>query len=112
MCLCSLLARVCNEAFHHAQTGPSRLLERIVSKMREFVEADGTRLIVGLQVSDDRLIQHLQAERVAFVAFDGAETCSALYGAHWTPDGHKPVAERLLERLSENNVAKMDGVSR
>src|ERR1700688_2960653 len=82
------------------------MLERIVSKMREFVEAHGARLIVGLQASDDRLIQHLQAERIAFVAFDGAETFSDLYGAHWTPDGHKLVAERLLELLSESNVAK------
>jgi len=86
--------------------------ERILSKMREFVEAHGARLIVGLQVSDDRLIQHLQAGRIAFVTFDGAETYSNLYGAHWTPDGHKLVAERLLGLLTEDNVAKMDGISR
>jgi hypothetical protein len=59
-----------------------QMLKRIVSKMREFVEAHGARLTIALQVSDDRLIQHLQAERVPFVAFDGAETCSGLYGAH------------------------------
>jgi hypothetical protein len=86
--------------------------ERILSQMREFVEAHGARLIVGLQVSDDRLIQHLQAGRIAFVTFDGAETYSNLHGAHWTPDGHKLVAERLLGLLTEDNVAKMDGVSR
>jgi hypothetical protein len=44
--------------------------------MREFVEARGAKLIVGLQLSDDKLIQHLQAERIPFVIFDGAETYS------------------------------------
>jgi hypothetical protein len=109
------LARVVVFAYveiRHRQVYVPDPTERIVSKMREFVEAHGARLIVGLQVSDDRLIQHLQAERIPFVTFDGAETYSNLYGAHWTPAGHRLVAERLLGLLSENNLAKVDGVSR
>jgi GDSL-like Lipase/Acylhydrolase family len=86
--------------------------ERIISKMREFVEARGARLIVGLQLSDEKLIQHLQAEQIPFVTFDGAEAYSNLYGAHWTPGGHRLVAERLLGLLSENNIAQIDNVSR
>jgi hypothetical protein len=86
--------------------------ERIVSKMRGFVETHGAKLIVGLQASDDKLIQHLQAERIPFVAFDGAEAYSNLHGAHWTPAGHKLVAERLLGLLSENNIAQANSVSR
>lgn len=74
--------------------------ERLVSKMREFVEARGAKLLVGLQLRDDRLVRHLQAERIPFVTFDGAEAYPKVYGAHWTPDGHKLVAERLLELLS------------
>ena len=76
--------------------------------MRRFVEARGARLMVGLQSSDEKLVEHLQAERVPFVAFDGAESYSHLYGAHWTPDGHGLVAERLLRRLSENNITRID----
>jgi GDSL-like Lipase/Acylhydrolase family len=86
--------------------------ERIISKMREFVEARGARLVVGLQYNDDKLVHHLQAERIPSVTFDGAETYSNLYGAHWTPDGHRLVAERLSWLLSENNIAQMDSVSR
>jgi hypothetical protein len=86
--------------------------ERLVSRMREFVEARGAKLIVRLQLSDDKLIQHLQAERIPFVIFDGAETYSDRYGAHWTPDGHKLVAERLLGLLSENNITQVDNLSR
>lgn len=86
--------------------------ELLVSKMREFVQAHGARLIVGLQSSDARLIQHLQAERIPFVTFDGAESYPGMYGAHWTPAGHRLVAERLLGLLAEENIAKADSVSR
>ena len=86
--------------------------EQLVSNIREFVEAHGARLIVGLQLSDGKLIQHLRAERIPFVTFDGAEAYSDHYGAHWTPRGHKLVAERLLELLSENNLTQTDNLSR
>ena len=60
----------------------------------------------------DKLIQHLHAERIPFVTFDGAETYSPLYGGHWTPAGQKLVAERLSGLLSETHVGKADNVSR
>src|SRR5690242_20154725 len=34
--------------------------EQLVDKMRDFVQARGARLVVGLQTSDDKLIQHLR----------------------------------------------------
>jgi hypothetical protein len=86
--------------------------ERLVSRIREFVETHGARLIVGLQSSDDKLIQHLTAERIPFVSFDGAEAYSSLHGAHWTPAGHSLVAERVLGLLSENNMVRVDRAPR
>jgi hypothetical protein len=80
--------------------------------MHEFVEAHAARLVVGLQTSDDKLIQHLHAQRIPFVTFDGAETYSPLYGGHWTPAGQKLAAERLSGLLSEIRVGKEDSVSR
>ena len=109
------LARVVAFAYveiRHPQVYVPDPTERIVSKIREFVEGHGARLIVGLQFGDDKLIQHLRAERIPFVAFNGAEAYSDLYGAHWTPAGHRLVAERLLELLSENNIVQLDNVSR
>jgi len=85
---------------------------RLVSKTREFVEAHGARLMVGLQRSDDKLIQHLQAQRIPFVTFNDAEANSDRFGAHWTPAGHKLVAERLLRLLSENNVIRTENLLR
>ena len=109
------LARVAAFAYveiRHPQLYVPDPTEKIVSKMREFVEAHGARLIVGLQSSDDKLIQHLRSEQVPFVAFDGAETYSNLFGAHWTPAGHKLVAQRLLGLLSDTNIVRADGASR
>ena len=109
------LARVVAFAYveiRHPQLYVPDPTERIVSKIREFVEAHGARLIVGLQLSDGKLIQLLQAERIPFVTFDGAEAYSDRHGAHWTPAGHRLVAERLLGLLSENNIARVDNVSR
>ena len=79
--------------------------ERLVGKLRDFVQAKGARFLVGLQYRDPDLMRYLQAERIPFVSFDGAEFYpGAAEGAHWTPDGHKLVAERVLGLLSENNV--------
>jgi hypothetical protein len=85
--------------------------ERLVGKIRDFVEANGAKFLVGLQYSDPELIRHLQANRIPFVTFDGAAFYpSAAAGAHWTPDGHKLVAERVLGLLSENGIAKARSV--
>ena len=109
------LARVVAFAYveiRHPQLYVPDPTERIISKMREFVEAHGARLLVGLQYSDAKLIQHLQTERIPFVTFDGAESYSSRYGSHWTPAGHELVAERLLALLSDNHLAGVENVSR
>jgi lysophospholipase L1-like esterase len=81
--------------------------ERLVSKIRDFVEANGAKFLVGLQYRDPELMRHLQANRIPFVTFDGAAFYpGASFGTHWTPDGHKLVAERVLGLLSENKIAQ------
>jgi hypothetical protein len=82
--------------------------ERLVDKMREFVEANGARFLVGLQATDAELVRHLQASRIPFVTFDEAEIYPGALGGHWTPDGQKLVAERLFGLLAENKVIPAD----
>ena len=56
---------------------------------------------------DPELMRHLQAEQIPFVSFDGAEFYpGAAAGAHWTPAGHKLVADRILGLLSANNIVQ------
>ena len=79
--------------------------ERLIDKIKEFVEANGARFLVGLQTTDESLAHHLQATHVPFAAFDGADAYpGAASGAHWTPQGHKFVAEKLYDLLSANGV--------
>jgi hypothetical protein len=85
--------------------------ERLVSQIRDFVEANGAKFLVGLQYSDPELIRYLQANKIPFVTFDGAAFYpSPSAGAHWTPEGHKLVAERVLGLLSENNIIRGGGL--
>jgi len=81
--------------------------EKIISKIREFVEANGARLMVGIQssVDDQSLIPYLRTNRIPFVSLAGADYIKGKgWGPHWTPDGQKDVAERILGMLVQNGV--------
>lgn len=86
--------------------------EQLVDKIRDFLQARGARLVVGLQTRDEKLIQHLTDKDIPFVAFDGAEAYPRDFGSHWTPAGHRTVAERLSKFLSENNIVQVGSSSR
>jgi hypothetical protein len=81
--------------------------ERLVGMIRDFVEANGAKFLVGLQYDDPELVRYLQAGGIPFVSFDGAAFYpGAAAGTHWTPEGHQLVAERVLGLLSDNNVVQ------
>ncbi len=108
------LARLVTAAYveiRHRQRWVPDPTERLLGKIRGFVEARGARLLVGLQHGDDKLIQYLQAERIPFVTLDGAEAYPGRTGAHWTPAGHRLVADRLMGLLTENNIAEANKAS-
>jgi hypothetical protein len=103
----SLLARVAVynyiDLVHPAIDVPDPT-EKLVDKIREFVEAHGARLVVGLQARDDKLSKQLEAEHVPFVVFDGADAYPDPSGAHWTPNGQKLVADRMYDLLAANGL--------
>jgi hypothetical protein len=79
--------------------------ERLVDKIKEYVEANGAKFLVGMQTTDASLVRHLEAKHIPFVTFDGAEAYpGAGVGGHWTPEGHKFVSERLFGLLSANHL--------
>jgi hypothetical protein len=81
--------------------------ERLVGKIRDYVEANGAKFLVGLQYTDPDLVRYLQASGIPFVAFDGAAFYpGAAAGTHWTPEGHKLVADRVLGLLTENKIVQ------
>ena len=80
--------------------------EKLVGKMREFVEGNGGKFLVGIQYHDDALVSYLEQNRIPFVKLEGADAYSAEmgWGPHWTPKGQRDVAERILRLLSANNI--------
>lgn len=75
--------------------------ERLVDKIRQYVEANGARFLVGVETTDAGLGRYLATHHIPSVTFDGAPVYpGASIGGHWTPDGHKVVAERLAVLMS------------
>lgn len=103
----SLLARVAVynyiDLVHPAIAVPDPT-EKLVDKIRQFVEAHGAKLVVGLQANDRKLSRQLEAEHVPFVSFDGAEAYSDPSGAHWTPKGQRLVADRMYDLLAQQGL--------
>jgi hypothetical protein len=104
----SWLVRLVNAVYlklHHPLLQVPDPTERLVDAIREFVEANGAKFLVGLQNTDAALVRHLQAKHIPFVTTEGAATYPGVRaGGHWTPEGNRFVAERLIGLLSANGV--------
>jgi hypothetical protein len=81
--------------------------EKLVGKVREFVEGNGAKLFVGIQNHDDALVAYLKQNSIPFVGLEGAAFYTeGGWGPHWRPDGHRLVADRLMGLLTANGVAR------
>jgi hypothetical protein len=80
--------------------------EKLVLKIRDFVEGNGGKFMVGIQWHDEALYRYLEANRIPFVKLDGADSIKEKnsWGPHWTPAGQKDVAERIYGMLAANKV--------
>jgi lysophospholipase L1-like esterase len=74
--------------------------ERLVGKIRDFVDAHGAKLLVALQSTDERLVDRLKAERIPYVALDGAPAYGIEHGSHFTPEGHEFASRRLFDLIN------------
>ncbi|MEO8321678.1 MAG: hypothetical protein ABJA75_14490 [Bradyrhizobium sp.] len=111
----SWLVRLANAVYlklRHPKLQVPDPTERPVDAIREFVETNGARFLVGLQTTDQALVRHLEATHIPFVAFDGAAAHpGASVGGHWTPEGQKLVAERLIGLLSRNSAVPASNIT-
>jgi hypothetical protein len=79
--------------------------EKLVGMIREFVEGNRAKFLVGIQSRDDALANYLTANRIPFAKLEGAAFYTeGGFGPHWRPEGHQFVAERLLALLSASNI--------
>ncbi len=77
--------------------------EHLIGMMREFVESQGAKFLVGLQYREPALEAMLSAQKIPYATFEGAEHYFG-DGDHWTPKGHADVANRLMTLFVENGV--------
>ena len=87
--------------------------EKLVGKIREFVEGNGGKFLVGIQYHDKAMVEYLQANRIPFASLEEADAYPSNigFGPHWTPEGQKFVADRMLSLLSDNNIVRHDAAS-
>jgi hypothetical protein len=79
--------------------------EKLVGKIHEFVEKSGAKFMVGIQNHDDALAAYLEAKRIPFAKLQGAPFYTqGGMGPHWTAEGAKVVADRLLAMMTANGV--------
>jgi len=79
--------------------------EKLVGKIREFVEGNGARFFVAIQQHDAALASYLEAKAIPFAKLEGAPHYTAGWGPHWTPEGHQIVADRIFQMLAANHIA-------
>ena len=77
--------------------------DRLVVMMRDLVQSRGAKFLVGLQSHDPAMEALLDAQEIPYTRFDEAEVYPA-WGNHWTPAGHRFVAERLKALLSRHGA--------
>jgi hypothetical protein len=80
--------------------------ERLVTMMRDFVQARGAKFLVGEQKRehDPKLAPFLDAQGIPNTPFDAAESFDD-FGFHWTPKGHVYVADALQALFARSGIA-------
>jgi hypothetical protein len=110
------LARLATDAYvrlKYPQQSVPDPTEKLVAKMRGFVESKGAKFMVGIQYRDDALASYLDKNGIPYVKLEGAQFYQSAtgWGPHWTPDGQKDVADRILGMLSANGVVRSDAAT-
>jgi hypothetical protein len=109
------LARLATNAYVRLRHPPVSVpdpSEKLVGKIREFVEGNGAKFLVGIQFRDEALVRYLETNRIPFVKLEGvAYYTSGGWGEHWTPEGQQDVADRVLDLLSANNIVGRDAAA-
>jgi hypothetical protein len=82
--------------------------EKLITKIRQFVESNGGKFMVGIQYHDEALVRYLEANRIPFVKLEGADYIKEdnSGGPHWTPAGQRDVADRIFGMLAANGIVR------
>jgi hypothetical protein len=110
------LARVVTDAYvrlRYPQVFVPDPTEKLIGKVREFVEGNGAKFLVGIQNHDEALNNYLDANGIKYAKLEGASFYTeGGFGPHWRPEGHKFVADRIFDLLSESKIIHNDAAAR
>jgi len=81
---------------------PDPTLE-IIRKIHQLTESKGSKLFVGVEKKYPKLERFLKQMRIPYVDLSTTHRYPE-YGAHWTPEGHTIVANRIYQFLIDNRV--------
>lgn len=73
--------------------------------LRDFVKRNGATLLVGVEGRSDGLVDFLGRAQIATVLLDNPYRYPTM-GLHWTPQGHRVVAERLYRSLTDGGFLR------
>ena len=76
--------------------------ERLVGMVRDFVQKNGARFLVGVQDGDPALERYLGDQKIPFVILQGDYHHPG--SGHWNSKGHAIVAGRYVALLAENGI--------
>src|SRR6266545_4201772 len=76
--------------------------EPLIAMMRDEVQRNGAKFLVGLERQDPQLESFLKQQGIPYVLLDGAEFYDSSH--HWSTEGHKLVAARLASLLSADGI--------
>jgi hypothetical protein len=102
-----MVVRLAVHAYHHIFY-PKVIVpdptSQLVGMMRDFVESQGARFLVGLQYQDNGLEPYLIAQNIPYTRLGDAELIPG--DNHWNAQGHMTVARRLMALLTAEKVVK------
>jgi len=101
----SMLARLAISAyveFTYPRITVPDATQPLVTMLRDYVQQNGARLLVGLQSEDLALEAFLRKQGIPYARFDGAEYYDS--SRHWTPQGHALVAERIAALFAAQGI--------
>src|SRR5215475_3325572 len=99
--------------FRYPQVSVPDPTEKLVGMIREFVEGNGAKFMVGIQSRDEALAVYLEKNGIPFVKLEGAPFYTeGGWGPHWRPEGHKLVADRIMGMLAVNHIVHDEGAAK
>jgi hypothetical protein len=103
--LCRAAAKVFLNVVHKRILVPDPTAYLLVA-MKQFVESRGARFVIGFEGKARRnAYQFCEEQKIDYVRLENSFVYPSAWG-HWTPEGHRFVAQKIYDFLVQKNFVK------